>query len=353
MKKHLVRRIGAVGTIVMAISGVLIAQPAQAASGPRPHFQLPFACNEQWRLGTYIGHDDYEIDMTKVGAPSLGSPILASYSGTVMASGYSGGAGNRVRIWHGGGWQSEYYHMRDTPLVNVGQSVQQGQILGFVGTTGDSSGPHLHYAQRANGTSTSNGTVVHAYFNGVPSGITHDNSNYGYNDTSANCHGGLYREPSGVIAVLVGGAPIRFQDWSEYSAAGYASSHFVNVPSGWFNSLPQAPRTSAYPVYPRNNSTGAIYAIAGGAKYQLSGAEWGQIPNAQYVNSPVSWLNTLPSRPAVGTLVGRFAGAEIYEVTHNGVRHLSAAEWNNRPYTKIPDGWIDAIACSGTSGPIC
>ncbi|WP_281257715.1 M23 family metallopeptidase [Asanoa hainanensis] len=136
-----------------------------------------------------------------VGQASLGRPIVASYSGTVMASGDGGDAGLRVRLWHGGGWQTEYYHMRDWPLVSVGQFVQQGQVLGFVGSTGKSSGPHLHYAQRSNGSQTSNGTVVQSYFNGAPSGITHDNSDYGYNDISQNCHGGLYREPNGVMAV--------------------------------------------------------------------------------------------------------------------------------------------------------
>ena len=121
---------------------------------------MPFPCGEVWRMATYAGHDDYEIDMTRPDWNSLGRPIVASFEGTVIASGYSGGAGNRVRLYHGGGSQTEYYHMVSAPIVSVGQQVQRGQVLGYVGSTGDSSGPHLHYAQRADGTTSSMGTVV-------------------------------------------------------------------------------------------------------------------------------------------------------------------------------------------------
>jgi hypothetical protein len=155
----------------------------------RPLFQLPVRCNEVWRLSTYNGHDDYEIDMTWRDGASSGRPIVASYAGTVMASGFASGAGNRVRIYHGEGWQTEYYHMISTPIVGVGQHVEQGQTLGFVGSTGDSSTPHLHYAQRSGGSSTAMGTVVRSYFNGVPSDITDDARANAYFETSRNCGG--------------------------------------------------------------------------------------------------------------------------------------------------------------------
>ena len=157
------------------------------AGGPRPLFQMPFPCGEQWRMATYNGHDDYEIDMTKTGGGSLGRPIVASFAGSVIASGYSGGAGNRVRLYHGGGWQTEYYHMVSAPVVSVGQTVQQGQVLGYVGSTGDSSGPHLHYAQRADGTTSALGTVVQSYFNGHPVDITDDARANSFPLTSNNC----------------------------------------------------------------------------------------------------------------------------------------------------------------------
>jgi hypothetical protein len=159
----------------------------ESAVTGRPLFQMPFPCGEEWRLSTYAGHDDYEIDMIRRTGTTSGRPIVASFAGTVMASGFASGAGNRVRLYHGDGWQTEYYHMIATPIVSVGQQVQQGQVLGHVGSTGDSSGAHLHYAQRANGTSSSMGTVVRSYFNGVASDITDDARANAYFEISRNC----------------------------------------------------------------------------------------------------------------------------------------------------------------------
>jgi hypothetical protein len=142
--------------------------PAQAA-GPRPLFQLPFPCGESWRLQTYHDHGDYDIDMFYNDGDERGRSILASFDGTVVGAGYQdGGAGWNVAIDHGGGWRTAYMHMRESPMVVMGQVVLQGQQLERVGSTGDSSNDHLHYEQwRA-------GSKVESWFNGVPSGITSD-----------------------------------------------------------------------------------------------------------------------------------------------------------------------------------
>lgn len=97
-----------------------------------------------------------------------GRAILASYGGTVAFSGWDNGGGWMVQIDHGGGWTSLYLHMISQPMVSTGQAVKLGQQIGRVGSTGDSSGPHLHYEQRRDG------ATVEAWFNGVPSGITSD-----------------------------------------------------------------------------------------------------------------------------------------------------------------------------------
>jgi hypothetical protein len=134
----------------------------------RPLFQLPFAYGETWQLATYPGHDDYDIDMTRVPGPSNNRPILAAYGGKVVAAGWGNGGGNYVRIDHGHGWETLYLHMIRPPVVRVGQRVSQGHHIGNVGSTGNSSGPHLHYEQLFDGAKTE------AWFNGKPSGITDD-----------------------------------------------------------------------------------------------------------------------------------------------------------------------------------
>jgi murein DD-endopeptidase MepM/ murein hydrolase activator NlpD len=84
------------------------------------------------------------------GAPS-GTPIRAAASGTVLLAGYSGGYGKCVIIYHGDGVTTLYGHCS---LLNVseGQEVRQGQVIARVGSTGMSTGPHLHFEVRRNGT---------------------------------------------------------------------------------------------------------------------------------------------------------------------------------------------------------
>ncbi|MEU7619245.1 M23 family metallopeptidase [Micromonospora rifamycinica] len=159
------------GAAVLAVAGTtaVVASPAQAA-GPRPNFQMPVGCGETWRLATYYGHDDYDIDLTFTGGASNGRPVLASYSGTVTFAGWGSGGGWYVVIEHGDGWRTLYLHMIETPMVAAGQWVSTGQQLGRVGSTGNSTGPHLHYEQVRDGVKTE------SYFDGVPSGITSDGS---------------------------------------------------------------------------------------------------------------------------------------------------------------------------------
>lgn len=81
---------------------------------------------------------------------SSGTPIWAAASGTVIWSGWRGGYGNAVVVDHGNGLATLYAHA-SALLVGVGQSVSQGQTVALVGSTGNSSGPHLHFEVRVNG----------------------------------------------------------------------------------------------------------------------------------------------------------------------------------------------------------
>jgi murein DD-endopeptidase MepM/ murein hydrolase activator NlpD len=79
-----------------------------------------------------------------------GTPIAASAGGVVITSGWMDGYGNTVIIDHGGGFATLYAHQSQV-AVSVGQSVNQGEIIGYVGSTGWSTGPHLHFEVRIGG----------------------------------------------------------------------------------------------------------------------------------------------------------------------------------------------------------
>lgn len=84
-------------------------------------------------------------------AANMGTPVYATRSGTVTVADYEwDGAGNYVFINHGDGFSSVYMHM-DYYEVSVGQYVSAGEIIGYVGTTGLSEGPHLHFGIAYNG----------------------------------------------------------------------------------------------------------------------------------------------------------------------------------------------------------
>lgn len=83
------------------------------------------------------------------GAP-MGAPIVAATDGVVSFSGRRGGHGNYVRLNHSGGIATGYSHMSRI-IARVGDRVRQGQLIGYVGSTGLSTGPHLHYEMYRNG----------------------------------------------------------------------------------------------------------------------------------------------------------------------------------------------------------
>lgn len=101
-----------------------------------------------WRIHPTLGVRKFHngIDMAAPG----GSPILAAYGGVVVASAYNGTMGNYVMINHGGGLYTIYMHA-SALYVSEGQTVSMGDRIAAVGTTGRSTGNHLHFGVRLNG----------------------------------------------------------------------------------------------------------------------------------------------------------------------------------------------------------
>ena len=110
------------------------------------------------RLSSPFGMRKHPIDGfnkmhrgTDFAAP-MGTPIMASGSGTIKKAGWCGGGGNCVAIKHNSTYETIYAHMsKFAQGIRKGVKVKQGQIIGYVGSTGKSTGPHLHYEVIVNG----------------------------------------------------------------------------------------------------------------------------------------------------------------------------------------------------------
>lgn len=141
-------------TVIIPDGEIIVAQPAKktpakpkilnsyANSAPDGALLRPLIGGR--RTQGIHGHNAVDI------AATPGTPVVASGAGRVIAArvgGYNGGYGNMVIISHDGGIQTVYAHLREVN-VSQGETVVQGQVIGGVGNTGRSSGPHLHFEVR-------------------------------------------------------------------------------------------------------------------------------------------------------------------------------------------------------------
>ena len=120
---------------------------------------LVWPCPSYSRISSQYGYRTHPISGTRKLhkgldiAASSGNPVLAAASGTVVKSYFSSSYGNYVVISHGGGLMTAYAHMTRR-LVSAGQTVAAGQQVGTVGSTGNSTGPHLHFEVYVGGSTT-------------------------------------------------------------------------------------------------------------------------------------------------------------------------------------------------------
>lgn len=115
-----------------------------------PPFEAPFPCGESW---TYSHHDQEvrrALDFIDDAGGTDGAPVLAALAGVATQHYQEGGAGNYIAIDHWGGWTTYYFHLQAFS-VDDGTWVEQGTEVGLVGSTGASSGPHLHFEELRDG----------------------------------------------------------------------------------------------------------------------------------------------------------------------------------------------------------
>ena len=103
-----------------------------------------------FRIHPILGYNQMHQG-TDFAAP-IGTPVMASGAGTVEYSGWKGGYGKFISIRHSPVYQTNYAHLQDYAKgIRRGAKVQQGQVIGYLGSTGSSTGPHLHYEVVVNG----------------------------------------------------------------------------------------------------------------------------------------------------------------------------------------------------------
>ena len=85
-------------------------------------------------------------------ANRIGTPIVSAGNGTIIKAGWESGYGRRVEVQHANGYVTAYSHQsRFAKGIAPGAKVRQGQVIGYSGNTGASTGPHLHFEVRING----------------------------------------------------------------------------------------------------------------------------------------------------------------------------------------------------------
>ena len=163
------------GPVVGLVVGVLVVTASPAAAAPLTSYEMPFPCGETWTGTTRPSHSPspYSVDWNR--PDDVGDPVVSAAAGIVTTAVPNGthGYGRYVVVDHGNGESSLYGHMSSIN-VGLGQTVDQGALIGLVGDTGNATGPHLHFEERVNGKD------VAPWFHGAQFA-------FGTSQTSQNC----------------------------------------------------------------------------------------------------------------------------------------------------------------------
>jgi Membrane proteins related to metalloendopeptidases len=125
-------------------TNALVAIPVRKPVAGEIDMTSPFGVRNDPFLGRPAMHTGIDL------RGSTGEPVHVTAAGKVTIAGWDGGYGRMVEVNHGNGLATRYGHLSAIE-VKVGQTVHIGQVIGRIGTTGRSTGPHLHYETRVNG----------------------------------------------------------------------------------------------------------------------------------------------------------------------------------------------------------
>jgi Peptidase family M23 len=196
------RLAAALGALVAPLL-VFVVPPGTALAAPA--WQMPFPCGQVWSGQTRSDHSPPQaVDLNRTNDD--GDPVVAAAAGRVARVENTGSTsyGRWIEIDHGSGYRSRYAHLSVQRVV-VGQQVGRGQLIGNVGSTGGSTGPHLHFEELLNG------SPIRVVWNGSQI-LYYGTRNY----TSQNCNGGA----SGTVNTAGAPLTVRSGPSTSYTAVG-------------------------------------------------------------------------------------------------------------------------------------
>jgi hypothetical protein len=390
MRTSMLRRGFITALAAVSAFGIVTAPSPATAAGPRPFFQLPFSCGQEWVGATRANHNPVEkVDFTKYGGGTNDAPVVASAAGTVTAAGWdpnSGtpgqvgspstpGRGYYVTIDHGSGWKTEHYHFIRQPLVSTGTVVSQGQQIGNVGSTGNSSGPHLHYEQRRDN------VQVQTWFNGSQTTITPGSSqrliSYNCGDSqvfeadSSRAWGNLAVSGSSGMVTGTGLAALSFgNEKLVYTVRGGKVYEATSAYSWANNHTGISGVTGSGIAAIEIGGIKYVYTIINGGVYEASSANgWQNLPTGitgvsetalaainfggtklvyTIKNGRIHEASSLSSWASGDTLV---SGATVSAITANGVKFLYTLNGTQVVEAASNNGWTPQNV-NGVSGPV-
>ena len=334
-RKEAEARFGSLRLTLVIIAVLAVAAPPFAAAAPP--LQLPWPTGQThyiWQgangygCGTHTGRDQYAIDFQL----SPGQPVSAVAAG-IANVGDQGGSGYGRYVWvdHGGGLISLYAHLSSVS-VSSGQAVGQGQTLGGAGSTGNSTGTHLHFAMRAGASGLTSGSAFRpepmsgysgfgAY--GGCAGGRSPNYTSGPPSGGSISDGSFVSAPDGRVYRVAGGAPIYVSSWN---AVG-GPQPVTNISFQQLDAMRPVPADG---TFIRTSQDGAVYRVAGGAPIYVS--TWdtygGPQPSVDVdkwavdnIANPAAHLRPVP---ADGTLVRGLPSQTLWEF-RDGLRHPGGA----------------------------
>jgi hypothetical protein len=134
------------GAVAIAVPG-----PAYASSTDGPDFEMPFPCGDTWTGTSRYNHSPSPLAVDFNKTNDFGARMVAAAPGVITSVVNLGDTsyGRYIIVDHGGGWSTLYAHL-SAFWSTEGQAVDQGTVLGLVGSSGGSTGPHLHFEERLN-----------------------------------------------------------------------------------------------------------------------------------------------------------------------------------------------------------